>query len=88
VTRWFARTPRLPLRCYLEVGLQEWVLLPMARHLRDVLDAREYPLTYAEYNGGHDFACWRGGWRTGCWPSRADRRAEPPPARRAPGGRV
>jgi enterochelin esterase family protein len=61
LTRRFARTPRLPLRCYLEVGLQEWVLLPLTRHLRDVLEAREYPLTYAEYNGGHDFACWRGG---------------------------
>jgi enterochelin esterase family protein len=61
----WSRTPRLPLHCYLEVGLQEWVLLPLARHLRDVLVAREYPLTYAEYNGGHDFACWLGGLADG-----------------------
>lgn len=55
----FARTPRLPLRFHLQVGLDEWVNLQPNRHLRDVLTARDYPLSYSEFAGGHDRACWR-----------------------------
>lgn len=65
LTRQFAIHPRLPLRFYVEVGLQEWMLLAANRHLRDVLDAREYELSYREYNGGHDYLCWRGGLADG-----------------------
>jgi enterochelin esterase-like enzyme len=61
LTRRYALSPTLPVRFYLEVGLQEWALLGPTRHLRTVLEAKGYHLDYAEYNGGHDDLCWRGG---------------------------
>ncbi|MGD9892039.1 MAG: enterochelin esterase [Dehalococcoidia bacterium] len=60
LTRQYAITPKPPLRFYLEAGLQEWIILPPTRHLRDVLEAKGYDIVYREYNGGHDAACWRG----------------------------
>ncbi|MGW3043542.1 hypothetical protein ACWC9T_26635 [Kitasatospora sp. NPDC001159] len=33
-----------PARVYLEVGLQEWILLAQNRHLHDALTARGYDL--------------------------------------------
>ncbi|WP_327352518.1 enterochelin esterase [Streptomyces sp. NBC_01304] len=65
LTRQFAVTERLPVRFHVEVGVQEWMLLPQTRHLRNVLEARGYELTYREFNGGHDYACWRGGLAEG-----------------------
>ncbi|MEV8321668.1 enterochelin esterase [Kitasatospora sp. NPDC056731] len=65
LTRQFAREQRREARFYVEVGLQEWMLLPQNRHLRDVLTARGYDLAYREFNGGHDYACWRGGLADG-----------------------
>jgi enterochelin esterase family protein len=47
------------VRWHVEVGLDEWVNLRPNRHLRDVLTARGYRLTYAEFAGGHDRLCWR-----------------------------
>ena len=61
LTRHLAGRERLPIAFYLEVGLLEWELLGPTRHLRSVLTAHGYPLTYREYHGGHDAACWRGG---------------------------
>ena len=67
--RQFVASPRLPLSFYVEAGLLEtWssdeglgpFLLVSNRHFRDVLQAKGYPIQYAEYNGGHDFTCWRG----------------------------
>jgi enterochelin esterase-like enzyme len=63
--RRFAHAPVSPVRIYQEVGLLEDRLLAYNRHLRDVLHARGYPLTYREYHGGHDYACWRGGLADG-----------------------
>ncbi|MCX5415679.1 enterochelin esterase [Streptomyces sp. NBC_00059] len=55
-----AQTPRLPVRFRLSFGEQEWVALPAARRLRDVLAAAGYDdSSYREFNGGHDYLCWR-----------------------------
>lgn len=54
-----ARAPRHRIRWHVEAGLDEWVSLGPNRHLRDVLVAKGYELTYAEFAGGHDRLCWR-----------------------------
>lgn len=68
--RQFVETERLPLRFHIDVGLHETArelsgraetnMLSAARHLRDVLRAKGYPVRYVEFNGGHDFVGWRG----------------------------
>lgn len=65
LTRQYAAAERLPLRFYQEVGTDEWVGLGPNRRLRDVLRDKGYPLTYREFSGGHDQACWRGGMTDG-----------------------
>jgi enterochelin esterase family protein len=68
LTHEFATHPRRPLRFYLNVGLLESTasapgmpsMLLANRHLRDVLQAKGYPVAYAEFAGGHTFLCWRG----------------------------
>lgn len=62
LARQFVTSPRLPLRFYLDVGLLEaGVTNPVFEHrrLRDVLEAKGYPVTYIEYSGGHDYINWR-----------------------------
>ncbi|MEU6374867.1 alpha/beta hydrolase-fold protein [Streptomyces sp. NPDC046909] len=60
LTRVLAGTPRLPVRFRLSFGEQEWVALPAARRLRDTLAALGYhDSSYREFNGGHDYLCWR-----------------------------
>ncbi|WP_242483359.1 enterochelin esterase [Streptomyces sp. HSG2] len=61
LTRQYARGERRQVRLWMEVGLQEWLLLAENRRLRNVLRARGYEVEYREFNGGHDYACWRGG---------------------------
>lgn len=72
--RKYLAAPRQPVRFYLEVGfydnvpgadlpLHELVLdetnLMGNRHLRDVLRAKGYDVTYREVGGGHDWVHWR-----------------------------
>ena len=63
LTHQFATTPKLPLRFYLEVGRLEQSFsadYPLEnRRLRDVLEAKGYPVTYEEINGSHDPLNWR-----------------------------
>lgn len=69
LTRQFATAPRLPLRFFLEVGRMEQGIpinqVIENRRLHDVLIAKGYPVTYSEYNGGHDPLCWRGSFADG-----------------------
>jgi enterochelin esterase-like enzyme len=65
LTRRFATGPKLALRFYLDVGRFDPPDFRLDqtyenRHFRDVLQAKGYPVTYQEYNGGHDFLSWRG----------------------------
>jgi enterochelin esterase family protein len=59
LTRTLADRPRLPVRFRLSFGEQEWVALPAARRLRDTLAGKGYEFSYREFNGGHDYLCWR-----------------------------
>jgi enterochelin esterase family protein len=64
LARQFVAAPRLPLRFHLDVGVLENARmlddgptqLLANRHMRDVLQAKGYPLDYVEYSGGHDFS--------------------------------
>lgn len=63
----FVSAPRLPLRFWMEVGTfelgarrPETTQLAANRHLRDVLRARGYDVTYHEFVGDHTYVCWRG----------------------------
>ncbi len=47
------------LRAHVEVGAQEWVLREPNRLFAERLQAAGADVLLAEYNGGHDYACWR-----------------------------
>ena len=55
----FRASPRLPIKFYMEVGRFD-ALLEINRELRDILLLKGYPVTYREFNGGHDYLAWRG----------------------------
>ena len=54
-----------PIRFFLEAGATERDLLGQNRRMRGVLEGQGYDVTYREYQGGHDYACWRGGLADG-----------------------
>ncbi|WP_244164933.1 enterochelin esterase [Streptomyces silaceus] len=58
-----ARHPRL--RVHLDVGLHEGVMVDHSRLMYETLAAQDHTVTLAEFNGGHDYACWRGGLADG-----------------------
>ena len=66
-SREYATRPKLPLRWWMEVGTLEGGAprpdtsqLGANRHMRDVLRAKGYDVTYKEYVGAHDYINWRG----------------------------
>jgi enterochelin esterase family protein len=72
IARELASRPTLPFRVFLAVGTLDDVpsetkdpryafttVLVAARHLRDVLEARGYDLTYREFGGAHETLVWR-----------------------------
>lgn len=62
-----SHSPKLDLKINLDVGCVENALtfgkgasiLNANRHMRDVLIAKGYQVTYQEYAGGHDYMCWQ-----------------------------
>ena len=63
----YATHARLPLRFWMEAGTLESAssgrgshLLGANRHMRDMLLARGYEVSYREFAGGHDYFNWRG----------------------------
>lgn len=64
LTAEFRSRPRVQAKFYFDVGLMETrggarSQLKTNRRLRDVLRQKGYEVTYWEFNGGHDFPCWR-----------------------------
>lgn len=61
-----ARSARRDVRFHLSAGRFETAhggtpgILETSRHLRDVLRAKGYDVSYREYAGGHDYFVWRG----------------------------
>ncbi|MFE2043709.1 alpha/beta hydrolase-fold protein [Streptomyces sp. NPDC059477] len=53
-----AAVPPLPVRVHLDVGLQEGPVLDRHRTLYETLRTAGNQVTYTEFNGGHDYACW------------------------------
>ncbi|MET0468522.1 MAG: enterochelin esterase [Aeromicrobium sp.] len=53
--------PDPSLRVHLEVGSLEWVLVEPHRELAAAMTQAGLDVAYAEFTGGHDYACWRGG---------------------------
>ena len=49
------------LNIYMNIGLYDIpVLIPLVRNFRDLLEANNYNLQYAEYPDGHSWGFWRG----------------------------
>lgn len=67
VARQFIKSPKKPLRFYLDAGSAEFnatggadSILFCTRNLRDVLRAKGYEVHFQEFEGGHDYLSWRG----------------------------
>jgi len=66
LTRLYANAVKKPIRFYLEVGLFEGgapgrpSMVVANRHLRDVLLAKGYAVTFSTFSGGHSEISWRG----------------------------
>jgi enterochelin esterase family protein len=65
--------PKKSVRVWMEVGIFEGPggglggasMVAQNRHLRDVLLSKGYDVSYREFSGGHDYACWRGSFADG-----------------------
>jgi enterochelin esterase family protein len=67
LVRQYVNAPRSNLKFFIEAGTFEndvggtgGQILEESRHLRDVLRARGYEVSYREFVGGHDRLTWRG----------------------------
>lgn len=66
VAKRVASRERRPVRLFLSAGLFESTIdgeigiLESSRHLRDVMEAKGYNVTYRDYAAGHDYFAWRG----------------------------
>ncbi|KQT68999.1 MULTISPECIES: alpha/beta hydrolase-fold protein [unclassified Aureimonas] len=66
VADWIAGMPPVPVRFHLTAGLFETGhagspgILETTRHLRTVLRAKGYDVSFEDYAGGHDYVVWRG----------------------------
>ncbi|MBD0843995.1 enterochelin esterase [Streptomyces sp. TRM68416] len=56
----FTGVERRPVTVHLDVGLHEGSMVDHSRALYQALCKKGYPVTYDEFNGGHDYACWHG----------------------------
>jgi enterochelin esterase-like enzyme len=65
LTRRYADEPGPAARFHVEVGRLEWMLLEENRRFAGALRAKGHQVSYTEYHGGHDHACWRGGLADG-----------------------
>lgn len=61
----YVRAPRVAVQFYLDTGLYEPAMLTSNRHLRDVLLAKGYRLTYVEHPGTHNGVSWRNSFGDG-----------------------
>lgn len=58
--------PPVPVRFHLTAGLFETGhagspgILETTRHLRTILRAKGYDVSFEDYAGGHDYVVWRG----------------------------
>jgi enterochelin esterase family protein len=64
LTAEFRSRPRVNAKFYLDVGIMETKggarsQLKTNRRFRDALRRKGYHVTYREFNGAHDFPCWR-----------------------------
>lgn len=60
ITSQFADRPAADVRIRLDTGEREGPTVTHTRCLADVLRARGYEHELRTFDGGHDFACWRG----------------------------
>lgn len=68
----FEKTPPLPIRFYLDVGDQEtdsvggrMSMVEINRKLAAILKKKGNEVTFYEFNGGHEYECWRQTFATG-----------------------
>ncbi|MFD7136560.1 enterochelin esterase [Streptomyces sp. NPDC059894] len=64
VSRYAAAGPR-SVAVHLDVGLHEGSMVEHSRALHEVLRRSGHRVTYTEFNGGHDYACWHPGLADG-----------------------
>lgn len=51
----------LPIRVVMDVGIHEGDMVPHNRHIAHLLQENEIDVSFSEFDGGHEWLCWRGG---------------------------